>query len=379
MDDTSGADRGRDAAANDPAETDPVLQIPLSRPLDVRAIALAGILVVLLLHTVRAAASVLLPVALAVLAHFVLDPVARGLRRRGLPAPIAAALIVATGIGAAAAALILLSDPATEWIERAPRTLHELEQKLRFVQQPVARVVEASEGVEELASLEKREKVVVQEPGFLTRMIEQTRSALVTLAIAFALLFFTLASGEALVRKVARSLPRPGDRERARALLAQVQREVSRHLVTISLVNVALGGVVAVAMLLLGVPNPVLWGVVAGVLNFVPFVGAVVTGLILAAVSFLSFDSVGRAVAVPLVFAAITGLEGLVVTPALLGRRLTLSPVVIFLSLLLWSWLFGVPGALIAVPMLAAFKIVCDHVTPLQRIGFLLGADPEMP
>jgi predicted PurR-regulated permease PerM len=378
MDDTSGADRGRDAAANDPAETDPVLQIPLSRPLDVRAIALAGILVVLLLHTVRAAASILLPVALAMLAHFVLGPVARGLRRRGLPAPIAAALIVATGIGAAAAALILLSDPATEWIERAPRTLHELEQKLRFVQQPVARVVEASEGVEDLASLEKREKVVVQEPGFLTRMIEQTRSGLVTLAIAFALLFFTLASSEAFVRKVVRSLPRPGDRERAWALLAQLQREVSRYLVTISLVNVALGVVVAVAITLLGVPNPVLWGVVAGALNFVPFVGAVVTGLILAAVSFLSFDSVGRAVAVPLVFAAITGLEGLVVTPALLGRRLTLSPVVIFLSLLLWSWLFGVPGALIAVPMLAAFKIVCDHVTPLQRIGFLLGADPEM-
>jgi predicted PurR-regulated permease PerM len=126
-------------------------------------------------------------------------------------------------------------------------------------------------------------------------------------------------------------------------------------------------------MFLLGMPNPVLWGVMAGSLNFIPYLGAITSATILTLVALLTFEEVGRAVVVPLVFVVLTSLEGLIVTPTVVGRRLSLNPVAIFIWLIFWGWLWGIAGTLLAVPLLAVLKIVCDHVKPLAAVGEFLG------
>jgi len=117
----------------------------------------------------------------------------------------------------------------------------------------------------------------------------------------------------------------------------------------------------------------VLWGVIAGVFNYVPYVGPLVVVVVLTLVGFMSFDDLGRSLLPPVVYFGIDAVEGYLVTPALLGRRLSLNPVVIFLAVIFWGWLWGVGGALLAVPMLAMFKIFCDEVQPLAAIGEFLG------
>jgi predicted PurR-regulated permease PerM len=153
----------------------------------------------------------------------------------------------------------------------------------------------------------------------------------------------------------------------------QAESDVSRYLVTVTLVNLGLGAFTALAMFALGMPNPMLWGALAALANFIPYLGAMSTTAVLAIVAAVTFDEVSAIVAPPAVFLLLTTFEGQFVTPMLLGRRLTLNPVVIFLALLVWGWLWGVAGVLMAVPLLAAFKIMCDHVPSLAAVGEFLG------
>jgi predicted PurR-regulated permease PerM len=152
-----------------------------------------------------------------------------------------------------------------------------------------------------------------------------------------------------------------------------MEEHISKYLVTMTLINVGLGVAVGGAMRLADMPNPVLWGVTAAVLNFVPYLGPVVTLGMIALVSLLTFEDLGRAFVAPGLYLGLNALEGYLVTPMLLGRRLLLNPVVIFLGIIFWGWLWGIPGALLAVPILVTFKIFCDHIGPLSPIGECLG------
>jgi predicted PurR-regulated permease PerM len=142
---------------------------------------------------------------------------------------------------------------------------------------------------------------------------------------------------------------------------------------TITLINAGLGLAVGIAMSWLGMPNPVLWGVMTGCFNFIPYLGAVSSAIILTLVALLTFDGLDRALLVPSMFMGLTTLEGFFVTPMIVGHRLTLNPVAIFIWLTFWGWLWGVPGMLLAVPLLATLKIVCDHIRPLNPVGEFLG------
>lgn len=130
-------------------------------------------------------------------------------------------------------------------------------------------------------------------------------------------------------------------------------------------------------MWLAGMPSPVVWGVMATILNFVPYFGAIVGGIIVGMVALITFPTVEYAVSIPLIYLALTSLEGQFVTPSILGRRLTLNPLVIFVTVVLWGWLWGVPGALLAVPILVTFKVICDNVDSLRPIGEFLSGRTE--
>ncbi|HUP19925.1 MAG TPA: AI-2E family transporter [Gemmatimonadota bacterium] len=348
-------------------------------PVDIRSLALTGTFVLLLFYTLYFAKSFFMPIFLATLLNFLLGPAVRGLKRIGIPQAMGSALVIFAVLGAVGYGVYRLSGPAAEWFEKAPEGLRRAELRVRQIQQPVEGVRQAAQEVEEqVERITGGERVRPQEVKFedgtiAGALMSRTQAFLAGAVIMLILLYFLLASGDLFLRKLVRVLPTLSDKKRAIEIARETERHVSTYLATITLINVGLGVLVAVAMHFAGMPNPVLWGVTAGLLNYVPYLGAMITVGVLTVVSVLTFEGLGRALLAPGIYVVINGLEGYLVTPTMLGRRLTLNPVVIFVGLIFWGWLWGIPGALLAVPILATFKIVCDHIEPLAPIGEFLG------
>jgi predicted PurR-regulated permease PerM len=351
-----------------------------SGPIDVRSITLSGIFVLLVFYSLYFARAFLLPVVLAFLLTFLLAPVVRALHRIRIPQTIAAALVLLAVLSVVVYAVYSLSGPAGGWIERAPEGLRRVERRIRDLQRPVSEVREVAEQVQEqveemAGQTGRRQPAQVQVEGqTLTGMVfTQTQAFLAGAVVTIILLYFLLASGDLFLRKLVRVLPRLSDKKAAIEIARDMEDQFSKYLVTMTLINVGLGLAVGGAMRLAGMPNPVLWGVAAAVTNFVPYLGPVVTLSMIALVSLLTFEDMGRALVAPGLYLGLNAIEGYLVTPMLLGRRLLLNPVVIFLGIIFWGWLWGIPGALLAVPILVSFKIFCDHIQPLSPIGEFLG------
>jgi predicted PurR-regulated permease PerM len=188
------------------------------------------------------------------------------------------------------------------------------------------------------------------------------------------LLFFMLAAGDLFMQKLVKVLPTLHDKRKAVEIAHEVQHSLSAFLFTITLINAVLGVAVGFAAFLVGLPNPVLWGVLAGALNFIPYFGPITGVAVLLVAGFITFDSPLRALLPSVIYLGLHGVEANFITPLILGRRLTLNPLVIFISLMFWTWLWGIPGALLSIPMLMMFKILCDHFKPLAPVGeFLSG------
>jgi len=214
----------------------------------------------------------------------------------------------------------------------------------------------------------------VKSPTWISQMLLGGATSFVSEAVVvIVLLYFLLASGDLFLRKLIKVLPTLKDKKRAVEIAREIENNVSTYLFTVTLINIAVGVAVGLGVWLLKMPNPILWGVLAYVLTYIPYLGSAVGIGVLSVAALLAFDDLGHALAVPAVYAVVSFLEGNFITPLVLGRRLTLNPVVIFLGLLFWFFLWGIPGALMAVPILAIFKIVCDHVDALAPIGEFLG------
>ena len=181
----------------------------------------------------------------------------------------------------------------------------------------------------------------------------------------FVLLYFLLAVGDLFLQKLIKVLPLLQDKKKAVAIFRETESSISTYLVTVALVNAGLGLVVALVMRLVGMPNPLLWGTLAAVAEFVPYLGATTMLGILSLAGLVTFPQLGHAFLVPGSYLVVNLIQANFVTPTVLGRRLTLNPVAILIGLVFWWWLWGVGGAFIAVPLLATFKIFCDHIESL--------------
>jgi predicted PurR-regulated permease PerM len=341
--------------------------------------ALLGIFLVLLVGLVYFARDFLLPVVLAFLLALTLSPIVRFLQRRGVAPPLSALLIVVIVIAVFCAAIFFLAGPVTDWVNQAPEISRKIQHRLAVLRPPVDVIAKASQQVNDIAestSAEDVQKVVIQQPGMLTIAAASAIGGLTTAAVTFVLLLFLLSSGTMFYQKLIGILPTLGDKKRALSIAYDVERDVSHYLATITLINCGFGAAVAVAMVLTGMPNPILWGVAAVLLNFVPYIGALAGIVMVGIVALISFDSLGYAAIPPLLYAACAVVEGQFVTPILLGRRLELNSVAIFLCVALWSWLWGIVGAIIAVPLLVAVKVFCDHFEGLSSVGEFLSGNP---
>jgi len=355
----------------------------LAKELDQRLrsirLALLGIFLILFMGLIYFARDFLLPVVIAFLLALTLSPIVRFLQKRGVAPPFSALVIVLIVISVFSAGTFLLSGPVTQWIDSAPEISGKIQQKFAAIRFPIDAIFKASAQVEsmgESVSTSTVQKVAIQQPGMLSTAAASIVGGLTTAAITFVLLLFLLSSGTMFYEKMIGILPTLSDKKRALSIAHDVERDVSHYLLTITLINSGFGTAVAIAMALTGMPNPILWGVAAALLNFVPYVGAIGGIFMVGMVALISFESIGYAFVPPLLYAAFALIEGQFVTPVLLGRRLELNSVAIFICVALWGWLWGIVGAIIAVPLLVTVKVFCDHFDGLNSFGEFLSGQP---
>lgn len=335
---------------------------------------LAALVVLAAAYTLYFARDFLLPIILALLLAGVLRPLVAALRRRRLPAPVATGVVLTGTAVAIVAAAYYLVGAAAAWLRDAPAALAHLETKLRSIKMPLEQIVGAMHRLAQLADFGGgRRSVDIQAGGW--DLVELTRQVAMETVVVVVLLYFLLAGGEQLVPRLFASVPSALGRGRALACAAQIEKQISVYLSTVTAINFCLGAAASFVLWLLGVPNPVLWGVLLGVLTFIPYIGPVVAIAVVAFVAITSFDDAVRMVAAPAACAALSAVEGYVVTPVVVGRSLALRPAVVFVALTFWTWLWGVAGAVIAVPTVMTLKIVLDHVASLSAFGRLLGPD----
>lgn len=336
---------------------------------------LTFLLILALLYTLYLGRALVVPIVLALLLYLVLSPLVGGLVRLRVPRGLAAALVVLGLTAAVGGGVYALADPATAWLRQAPTALQEMRAKLNLSRGPLADLERASQTVEEITGADSPDvqKVVVQDTSWQTALATGTGQTVASILATVVLAAFLLATGGRVGRDLCGLLMGFGNRRRALRIGTAIRREISYYLLTITMINVGLGACAALGLWLIGMPNPILWGTVCGLLNFVPFLGPAICMGLVGVAGLLTFAQPAMALLPVAVVLGLNIVESQVVTPATVAMRLSLSPVIVFLSFMLWGWLWGVAGALLAVPALAAFKIVCDHVPHLAALGRVLG------
>ena len=352
--------------------TSPTAEPALERVRPAASGPLLALLLIAVIAVMYGAADLLVPIAFSLLLNLLLSPVVKSLQQIGIPTTLSAGVLVTTIVGLVIFAAGGLAGPAERWIKEAPQSVREFQNQAFEAQKELSGITELAKEVDELAASEtpaNAQEVVVKSPGVLTSIVGSLPSIAAYTGIVLFLTFFLLASGDTLLRRITRCGRTWTERRRIVSIARQIQSDLSRYLGTVTVVNLILGATVALVMHLLNVPNPLLWGAVAGLFNFAPYVGALATTLVLTVVGISTFDSLTDALVVPLSFVALTILEGQLITPTVLGRRLAVHPLIVFLAIIFWGWLWGVAGALMAVPIITSLKVVADHVPRLSIVA----------
>jgi predicted PurR-regulated permease PerM len=313
-----------------------------------------------------------IPIALSILFTGLLRPLVRWLEAARLPTAPAATAVLVVLLGAVALGANALADPVRGWIAKAPQTLNEAEARLRKLRRPFQQITSAAERVESGGQGEGQTASSPPGPGIAVRILGSTTSLVGGIVEILLLTFLLLASGDLFLQKLVKVLPLRGDKVTAVRIAHEVEAAVSRYMGATALINLGQGVVVALAMWLLHMPSPALWGVLTFFLEFIPYLGAAFMLLALGAVGLGGFDSVGQALLAPGAYLLISTLQNNLVSPIAYGRRLRLNPVAVLVGVLFWWFLWGVPGAFLAVPVIAAAKIMGDHIEGLEAVGEFL-------
>jgi predicted PurR-regulated permease PerM len=386
-------DHEKKAGVEDEAEP-----LAMQMPVDIRSAALSVIAALALIIVLQHARSVLIPVVLGVLISYALTPMVSALAKARIPRPVGAAVAVAALLGAAGVGVYTLSDEAMAIVADVPEAARRLRQRVAEQRDPgqggmLGQVQQAAKEIERTADAATKpeedktrparrdqiQRVEVVQPTFraadyiwmggvgLFEFLGQT------IVILF-LTYFLLVTGDLYKRKVVKIVGPTLSRKKVTVQIlddinAQIESFIKVQVLTSLLVAVA----TAAALWWFGVENFAMWGLLSGLFNSIPYLGPVVVTGGLGVVSFMQFDDLLKSVYVCATAFAITSLEGFLLTPALMGRAARMNPVAIFVGLLFWTWVWGVWGTVLAVPMLMMLKAVCEHVEDLQPVGELLG------
>jgi predicted PurR-regulated permease PerM len=319
---------------------------------------------------------IILPVVLAAIAGMALKPLIRWLSWCHIPPALSAAVVLCLLVAAISVGFFQLGRPAITWMNDAPQHMAELRQRVQKLVPRLARFSEAAAAVNNLgAAVEEKKKVPaveVKDSRGASTILNWTGTFLVGIGETLVLLYLLLASGDLFLQKLVHVLPTWREKKRAVEINHEIQQSISNYLFSVSLINISLGVVVSAGLYFMGVPNAVMWGMLVAVLNFVPYFGPIVGVGLLAVVGLLTFDKLWQGLLPATWYFLLHLLEANLITPILLGRRFTLNPVAVFISLMFWTWLWGVPGALLSVPILVSAKVVCDRFPGLAAVSELL-------
>ena len=336
------------------------------------SVALTGLFILGILYTLHFGRVIFLPIAIAVMLSVLLAPVIRRMKKLKIPEPMGAALLLSMIVLVLAYGLSRLGEPAAEWIAKAPAALTEAEYKLRVLKEPMQEMTKATDLLSKAANPDESKKVQqveVKGNAWPLKLYSLTGELLAGLAAMLVLLYFFLSSGDLFLQKVIKVLHRLEDKKRAVEIIRQIEGQLAAYLFTVTCINCGLGFAVGIAMAALGMPNPILWGVMAACLTFIPYLGHMVGVTVVSLVAAMTFDSVAWMFAVAGAYSTLAVIEGSFAYPMIVGHRLELNPVVLLIGLMIWGWIWGIPGALLAVPLMVAFKILCDHIEILSPVA----------
>lgn len=348
----------------------------LPLPSDPKTVFLGGLLLLAVLVVAYLAVDIILPVIIAIILKLLLQPIVRGLERLWVPRMLAAALAVLLVVVLLVGIGTLISAPAASWFSRLPETGHKLQERLSALRAPMQLVDQQLKQIDAWAKTGPSPTVVVERgAGAAETIFTGTRAVLGIIMTSLLFLFFLLFSGDLFLRRAVEILPRFRDKRQVVSIAQQIEQDVSAYLVTITIMNLLVGVATTVVTYALGLSDPLLWGAAAFLLNYLPILGPAAGACLFLLVGLLSFDSLWQAFLPAGGYIVIHVIEGQAITPMLLARRFTLNPVMVIFAIVFWYWMWGVPGAVLAVPMLAITKIVCDRIRSLSAFGHFLGGN----
>ncbi|MBC8088153.1 MAG: AI-2E family transporter [Phycisphaerae bacterium] len=345
---------------------------------DAALVTLALLAVLYSLHFGRA---FLVPIAFALLLDFLLSPLVRVMSKGRVPTTLAAAIVTIGLVCAIGFTSYSLAGPAQKFLQEAPSGIAKARQEIDKVLLPLERVSQQAVTAGEEAGVGEGDKkpaeVVVVGPSLGSRMAGVTQRALAGFTQVMLLLFFLLAGGDLFLEKTIRLLPVLSDKKKAVRIARDIESAISVYLIANLGINLVEGIMVAGALWALGMSNPLLWGVLTVAMEFIPFIGPILMLIILTIAAMGTFDTLGQILLVPAAFFVANFIQGNIVTTMVLGKRLALNSVALFVGLAFWFWIWGIPGAFIGVPLMAVLKVCCDHVEALAPFGEFLGARTE--
>jgi predicted PurR-regulated permease PerM len=343
-----------------------------------RNLAIYALLVLAAFYTLYLARDLFIPIALAVMLALVLSPLTRFITRLVRSRTTAAGIVVIGLVVTTASGATLVYGPVASWVQSLPRNLWILEYKLNAITKPIDEIRKAVEKAETAAKgggdESKSAEVVVKRPGLLSQFLGGVQIATVQLVLVLILLYYLLSSGHFLAEKAVNLIRSEDRRASLSTILLQIERQTSQFLFAITVINIALGVVIGLAMFALGIPNALMIGIAAGLLNFIPYLGPLTVIAMILLIGMTNFSGVAAGFVAAGIYLTIVAVESEIVKPLVMGRRFAVNPVLIIVSLVVWGWLWGVAGLLVAIPILVAFKVVCDHVDELSAVSEWLGA-----
>jgi predicted PurR-regulated permease PerM len=347
-------------------------ELPL--PSDPKVIFLGGLFILALLAAAYVASEIVLPLIFAIILKLLLQPGMRLLERLHVPRILAALLLILALFGTIVGLGAAISGPAGTWAAKLPEGIPRLQERLSLMREPINTLQRFLQQVENFGATAPSTNVAApaRGPALLTTLFTGTRNFASGFFTTVLFLFFLLLSGDIFLQRLVEIMPRFSGKRQVVEISQQIESDISAYLVTITIMNAAVGIAMGLTMWLTGVGDPILWGTVAFLLNYVPILGTALGVLIFLLAGLLTLDPLWLALLPAGLYVGLHLIEGETVTPMLLARRFTLNPVLVIISLIFWFWMWGIPGAILSVPMLAITKIICDRVRPLAALGHFL-------
>ena len=328
------------------------------------------------LFTLWATRDLLIPLLLAMFFALIGNPIIRALKRIYLPRFLGALLVLVGGLAGTGFLVNQLVEPATTWVHKAPAELRALAPKLRTLMRPMQEASTAAQSIAQAASTgsTRRTTIIKTEVNDPWSAFTSTPKRIASVLAVILLTYFFMVFGDGFQRKAIAMLPNRHQKRVTADILMSIEHEMSRYVLTITLINCIVGALLAGMLFAIGVPpqQALLWGTLAALLNYIPYVGPMMVVGVMLLVGFISFNDVFASMLPALAYLGLHVLEGEIVTPIVLGRRMAISPLVLILALMVCGWMWGIAGLLLAVPMMVCVKIVLSKIDGLTGWANLL-------